>query len=350
MIKTVQIRSFVKGGNHGQYLQALGLAELVKSLLPHAQVAHLDYENHFAKELKIQTFAGMLPKFLTMRYYWDRNLEFTKLGNQADLSIYGSDMIWHLDSDLFLPDPMMFGEKDQARTKISYAPSVGYRIDDEPDWIAPLLDDFKAIGVRDENSANMVSQHSDVAPEFVIDPCFHLMNSKKYSSWFLNEQRQNFVSVYSPLSHRFVSAFQENLDYSELPDWLNNFKYLGYFPRKRFLQDLGKQFTDPLWTVQQIARSKLLITSTFHGVMMALMTKTPFIAVTSPNLTARLQSPIAKAFAQNRLMTMDEFNALSNSKILEFMDDSDLNQEELNRYISDSVVWLQNALSELGDL
>jgi hypothetical protein len=133
-----------------------------------------------------------------------------------------------------------------------------------------------------------------------------------------------------------------------LPHWVNNYKYLGYFPRKRFLKDLSKQFTDPMWTVQQIAKSKLLITSTFHGVMMALMTKTPFIAVMNPNLLARLESPIAEVFSEKRLVTLDELMKLNSEDVLEFIKDDDLNHERLNQYIHSSENWLRSVLTEEG--
>lgn len=346
MIKSIQIRSFVKGGNHGQYLQALGLAELVKKLLPNVEVTHVDYENHFWKELKIQTYGGMLPKFLVMRYYWIKNLKFSPLKHSAEVSIYGSDMIWHLDSDLFLPDRIFFGEQDRSKYKISYAPSAGYRINNEPRWITELLSQFKAVGVRDKNTANLVKDHSENEPVYVIDPCFHLLDSD-YSSWFLNQEKQNYISIYSPLTNELVNAFYANLDLSLLPHYISRFQFYGYFPKKRFLSDLAKQITNPLWTVQQIAKSRLLITSTFHGIMMALMTGTPFIAAISPNLLARLNSPIAKSFSAKRLMTLEEISSLTNKQIEYFMSGSDIDISQLNAYIDQSKIWLSNTLDSV---
>jgi hypothetical protein len=344
VIKTVQIRSFVKGGNHGQYLQALGLAELIKDILPSADVTHLDYENHFWKELKIQTFGGMLPKFLAMRYYWSKNFRFSGLTKVSDVSVYGSDMIWHMDSDLFSTDKKMFGGDDNAKYKVSYAPSVGYRIENEPKWVSEMLDDFLALGVRDRNTEALVTDYSKHASKMVIDPCFHLMNSS-YSGWFKNQAREEFVSVYSPLHNHFIDTFKESLELSDLPGFVGNTKLLGYFPRNRFLHELPKQFTDPMWTVQQIARSKLLITTTFHGVMMALMTRTPFIAVMSPNLIARLDSPIANVFSSERLMSMGAFKELNNQQLEKFLNDSDLSAELLNNYIQYSRDWLNEILT-----
>ena len=347
-MKKVQIRSFVKGGNHGQYLQAIGLAELVKRLLPDAEVTHMDYQNHFLKELKIQTLSGLMPKFLAMRFYWQKNLSYSRLDYKPDLSIYGSDMIWHLDSTTFPPDPIMFGEHDHAKVKISYAPSAGYRVDDEPDWVRRLLRGFLAFGVRDYSTASLVKDQCSVHPVLVIDPCFHLLKSK-YSKWFVNQKRENYVSVYSPLTSSISEAFIQDLDFDLLPPWIRELKYVGYFPRKHFLRELYKQFTDPLWSVQQIARSRLLVTSTFHGVMMALMTKTPFIAVTSPNLIARLKSPIGDVFSEKRLMSIDELSLLTSAQVTRLLSDEDLDVAKLKTYIDDSESWLASYMITDGN-
>jgi hypothetical protein len=284
-----------------------------------------------------------MPKFLTMRFHWQKNLSFSKLDYKSDLSIYGSDMIWHLDSKMFLPDPIMFGEHDNAEVKISYAPSAGYRADGEPDWIAKLLKEFTAFGVRDYSSVSLVKDHCSVDPELVIDPCFHLLKSK-YSKWFINQKRENYVSVYSPLTFNISDAFIQNLDLDSLPPWISDLKYVGYYPRKHFLRELYKQFTDPLWTLQQIARSRLLVTSTFHGVMMALMTKTPFIAITSPNLVARLDSPIGDVFSKKRLMSMDQLSLLDSTQVSKFLSDEDLDEVKLKAYIDDSERWLASSI------
>jgi len=346
MIKTVQIRSFVKGGNHGQYIQALGLSELLKQILPTAKVSHLDYENHFWNELRIQILSGMLPKYLTMRFYWSKNFTFTPISQLSDVSIYGSDMIWHLDSSIFPSDKKMFGEMDDSRHKISYAPSTGYRIQDEPLWIKTLLNGFDSVGVRDRGTHDLVVDHSDLKPVLVVDPCFHLINTN-YSFHFKNQIRKDFITVYSPYAKRLIRNFHQNLDISTLPKFVNNTKYLGYFPRSRFLLDFFRQLTDPLWTLKQISRSKLLITTTFHGVMMALMTNTPFIAITSPNLEARLNSPISSVFSSKRLLSIDAFKLLNNADIEIFLVNDDIDMNALEIYIQKSRDWLKEVLVSL---
>jgi len=345
MSKKIQIRSFVKGGNHGQYLQALGLHEYIKSIFPETEVSHLDYNNHAFKEFKIQLKSGHLPKFLSMSYYWNKRVKFTGFQHSPDISIYGSDMIWHQGSPLFPPDKIFFGEKDTANAKIAFAPSVAARNSKEGSWIKNYLRDFKKIGVRDMNTKQFVYDNAGLEVPYVIDPCFLLLGSK-YEHLIKSDERKDFVSVYSPTSKKLLNLFYKNLDQEHIPEFCKNIDITGYFRRVNFFKEFRKQLKDPLWTVKRIAESKLLLTSTFHGVMMALMTKTPFIAISSPNLEARLNSPISKAFAHYRLLSLNELEKIDNNLLGKFLTDIDIDQDQLNKYLEESKVWLKDAISE----
>ncbi len=331
--KVIQIRSFVKGGNHGQYLQALGLAEMIKSLAPESEVSHLNYNNHFWKELWIQ-FKGLhLIKFIAMSYFWKKNLKFTPLNYEHDVSVYGSDMIWHLLSPLFPADEIFFGKNDDASTKISYAPSVATRGENEPKWIKNYLDDFTSLGVRDYGSKEFVSNHTQREAICVVDPCFFLLESK-YTDQIISTKRKREISVYGGAAYNFILK--------RYPELSKGYKVSvqGYYPKRKVIKYLKTQLNNPLSVVKNISESKLLITSTFHGVMMALMTKTPFIAIASPNLVARLNSPIKKVFGDFRIIG-------GNTKITDltpFLDKTDLDFKYLENYIEESKAFLKDSL------
>lgn len=345
MINKLQIRSFVKGGNHGQYLQALGLYEFLRSEFPELEVSHLNYNNHVFKEIKIQLTGGHLPKYISMMYFWLKRMKFTNLNYRPDVSVYGSDMIWHQGSSLFPPDPIFFGENDSAKVKISYAPSVASRTKKECDWIGKCLQKFKSISVRDKNTKEFVYEHTKRNATYVIDPCFLLIGSK-YNRLIHSKDRLNFMSVYSATPKKVVNSFKKNIDMTKVPEFCKNVDVTGYFQRSDIFKQLTKQLKDPLWTVKRISESKLLLTSTFHGVMMALMTKTPFIAVSSPNLDARLQNPISNCFGSFRLISLGELESLNEKTLQDYLTDTDLDQVKLIEYITQSKQWLKESINE----
>lgn len=338
----IQIKSFVKGGNHGQYLQALGLKALVEEIIPDAQVSHLNYNNHARKEFMTQLKSFHIIKYFTFLFYWNRRIKFTSL-NWPDISIYGSDMIWHLHSNLFLADKLYFGENDESK-KIAYAPSTASREGKEPDWLGLYLNKFLSIGVRDQNTFNLVKEHSAVKPEYVIDPCFFLLKSK-YIKGLDKIKRTERVGIYSNNVGKTLGDLYAIRKVNKLKNPFNKIELYGYFPKKLFFHNINKQLNDPLKVIYQIAKCKILITTTFHGVMMALMTKTPFIAIKSPNLVARLNSPIKNVFGTFRLISTDEFQQLKAQDFEHYLTMEDFNFDLLTSFINASKQKLSNALN-----
>lgn len=339
--KHIQIRSFVKGGNHGQYYQALGLREVLKSILPDSNVSHLNYNNHVLKEIKAQVRGFYFPKYLMFRFFWKNNLCFTKFNDQPDVSVYGSDMIWNQESKLFPPDKVFFGYNDSA-PKIAYAPSVGFRGSNEPSWISNSLSQFSHIGVRDYKTAEFVYDHIGIKPPCVADPCFYLAQSNYIKK---NIKRKNCISIYSTMHKKIYDAFKHIFPVQDREANFDSYNFYGYFPRSSFLKNVYKQLTNPFWTINKIAESKLLLTNTFHGVIVALMTKTPFIAfVTNPNLSARLDSPIKEVFGNFRIINIHEISLINEKNVEKYIVNEDFDYVNLDKYIDESKNWLSNAI------
>ncbi|MDA7448576.1 polysaccharide pyruvyl transferase family protein [Planktomarina temperata] len=345
-MKRIQIRSFIKGGNHGQYLQASGLANIINEIQSGSLVTHLNYENHFYEELKQHIKLGTLPKFLVMRHHWNNDLKFSNLNEKSDVTVYGSDMIWHLDSDLYQPDEIFFGKSDSAQQRIAYAPSTGYRKIPEPGWLNAYLAKFSSIGVRDQNTFNLVKDHSNTQPDFVIDPSFFIRHEENLTLEPTRrpKPRKNYISIYSPSTNLLQERLFDGVRKNSLPGFFMNIKYCGYYQRRAIHRSFSDQFAHPHNALELIANSQLLLTSTFHGVMMALMSNTPFIAVKNPNLVARLDSPISHYFDPTRLLDIDDLGDLDASAIIRLCQADDINIAGLRDYRQKSRLWLTNAL------
>jgi hypothetical protein len=342
----IQIRSFVMGGNHGQYLQALGLRSAVMRLRPDAEVTHLRYNNHVRKELNIQRRGGHLLKYLSMRWFWARNFGFSPFDWEHDLSIYGSDMIWHLESPLFPADKVFFGERDGS-PRIAYAPSVGFRGTEEPDWVAAYLSEFRWIGARDETTVRFVEDHTRTRPTFVIDPCFFLLDTPRAAAWKPDRNRRGLV-VYSAQPGISFPALAEQIGLANLRRRFGRERHLGYHPKSRLpsARRYLPQARDPLRVLDEIANAELLLTSTFHGVMMALMTGTPFVALRSRSLDARLQSPIAATFGQHRLIDPKGLQHITLGTLEDLCGTDDLQPQTLAAYREKSMQHLAEAIEE----
>ena len=172
----VNIYSFVKGANHGQFFQALGLKDLVESIVPDADVRHVYNNNHSFSEIKGHLKGLSIHKYVAFQYWWNKYLNFSS-HESPDVEIYGSDMIWFPQSKIFPFDISFFGETT-CKFRISYAPSAGPVTSDfYKEDVVKGLSGFSFISVRDENTKNFVIRHIEIKPKIVIDPSFFMKKS-----------------------------------------------------------------------------------------------------------------------------------------------------------------------------
>lgn len=340
----IQLRSFVLGANHGQYLQAAGLARAVAELAPNARVTHAHYHNHLSAELKVQTRSLLLPKYCAMRAHWARNISFSPPGAKADITVYGADQIWSFSNPGFPPDPFYFGVGDQAR-KISYAPAMGH-VESEfgfPTWARHALGSFESLSVRDRATQRAVAAVSTATPKVVVDPAFFLcsLSGEAKTSPLIKR-----LAIYCPRARHTVPMLQ-SAGGGYLADWPTDL--LGYVPR-RLAWRLDAQLRKPEAVLARIASSQFVFTSTFHGVIMALMTGTPFVALKSPSLLDRLDAPVGReTFGPHRLIDGDELKALDRTALDELLDASDLRLDRIKALVDQSRNWLGDAISAASD-
>lgn len=340
-LNSISIRSFVLGANHGQYLQAAGLARAVGEAASNAQVTHARYHNHLTSELKVQAKGFLIPKYLAMRLHWERKIAFSNADVGSDVTIYGSDQIWSFSNNSFPPDKYYFGVGDTSR-KIAYAPAMG-AVDRDftfPSWAAESLVSFEALAVRDTATADAVERTLGKRPEIVVDPAFFLVNPGAAVP-----KRENRLAVYCH-SARLTLPKLRTAGTNLIGGWPVDM--YGYAPSREAWRRLSMQLTMPEQVVAGIARSRLLYTSTFHGVVMALMTGTPFVARSSQSLMDRLSSPIGReTFGSFRLLEPDEFDNLARVDVERLLDDSDIDTTKISKLVAASRSWLVDALAKV---
>lgn len=346
MTPHIQIRSFVLGGNHGQFLQAAGLLEAVSDLRPDARVTQAGTHNHLARELKVQTRALLLPKFLYMQWLW-RGIPMSAKNAPAETRVYGSDQVWSFTNPAFDADPYFFGVGDEAK-KIAYAPSMGYVPDDfeAPGWMVESLRRFKAISVRDEGTKSVIERvtgRDDIA--LVSDPAFFLSEARQPDA----PQRDGGLAIYCTRPRIFLEQVLASEGGRALAG-LSPVRCYGYAPKRQALQQLPQQFVGPRELVHRYARAQFVLTSTFHGVVMALMTGTPYLAMHSPNLEARLQSPVGRAGVPPwRMRRLEEMRDLTAADMDRLMSSDGIDRAAITREVETSRAWLSHALGRDGE-
>lgn len=273
-----------------------------------------------------------------MQFHWNNALQFTDGQYRPDLTVYGSDMIWNRKSGLFPLDNFFFGANDFARRAIAYAPSGGAQVLSSKDYSPSMVAFFRRlshIGVRDVPTKELVRDASGKSCELVLDPAFFLMKAMPEASTIPS-------GVARHQAH--VTAYTHNPRVRWHLRSIAQARFVGYWPRRSALTSVGQQVRPPLSMLRDVAGSSLLVTSTFHGVVMALMTNTPFVCVADVSVRARLRGPISKLFCPERLMTESEFERQSRSSLMGFCDRSDMSVQLLESMVQDSFLWLRSAV------
>ena len=332
----INIYSFVKGANHGQFFQALGLKDLVESIFPDADIRHIYNNNHSFSEIKGHLKSLSIHKYIAFQYWWNKYLNFEP-HVAPDIEIYGSDMIWFPQSKIFPFDTSFFGET-KCKFRISYAPSAGPVTSDfYKEEVAERLNGFSHISVRDKNTQKFVKKHCKFEAKIVIDPSFFIKDIQDISKGLIGSSFSKRALIYSSSDHKLMKNLAINLKSNNLID---SYQFFGYYSRAHSIFYASKICKNPLDFFKEAERSKLIITDTFHGVMVALITKTAFIAIRSPSLMARLNSPIMDCFSNKRLI--NSVNELNYSYI---KSSDDIKFDKIQEYMDESKDFLTRSLS-----
>ncbi len=328
------------GANHGQYLQAYGLSRQIKRINREIKIYHPLHHNHFFKEFLIHLNRGSIFKFLTFLFFWFKRFSFIKKDKKVPIVIYGSDMIWHFQSKLFKPDKYFFRKNHNKEISISYAPSTSWRDKNNEPSYKNLISNFQHVSVRDNSTYDLVKEVSDFNPSLVCDPAFFILDNYFVSkSDFIKNHLILKVGIYGhqqifkPIINKYSNIFK-NADISPFT----------YKKRIDYLVRFYEQFNDPLNIIKSYQKKDFIFTNTFHGIILALITKKPFLAIASKNLYSRIQ--LYQCYFSEKRILKEENISIENLDFDYLMDTKDIEYEELKKFIESSKNWLDKNLSK----
>lgn len=334
----IRIRTYVLGINHGQLLQAKGMCDILQETYPQASVKLDLYHNHILKEVYSQFKKLSLIKSIALLLNWFHHCKFSLPRFQRDLTAFGADTIWMHNHPVAPNDEYFFGSDIQDGVLAAICPSNAGSPYPASKNIQMLLRRFRLIGVRDNHTSNFVNNTINKEVPVVCDPAFFIDTSKLKTATLRQQQK---ITVYA----NSCGSIQRELnsDSTEKRDPQINYVFLGYFPHP--LQNISKQFLGIYGVLNEISQSKLLITDTFHGVIMALITRTPFLLLKSDIVLSRLNGPTMQLFGAFRICDIQDLNLkLQNPKIYAH---DDLDYNELESFVDFSK---KHIISELKNI
>jgi len=301
------------------------------------------------KCLKLRNFAGFRDKNIALSPKIYKSLkEIKKFYPKADLYITGSDQVWACD--LTNPNDWIFyldfGNKDTKR--ISYAASFGFSYFPVIDKMKfkELLSHFDLISVREDNGISICKKNNFNALRCVD------------STFLLSKYR--YMSLMSPRKYQepFVFLYLVNVSTPEEIHWsqlkylfeTKNIKYIittgsGYSPAKEIFDGAIYDYATVEEWLSNIYYSEIVLTSSFHGVALSIILQKDFIYLPLRGKNGsgnnRITDLLNSAGLQIRYTdNIEEVKRLMN----EHIDYKHINDNLLEKLISESVIFLNNAL------
>lgn len=284
----IGIITFHWGANHGAVLQVYALSQYL-CMKYHADVEIIDYQpknleytvfnaikqcrpraiiqklKENRKEQKIKKFRKRLK--LSKRYY--TNAELINSGACYDILITGSDQIWNpsfLRYGEGKTTPVYFLNFGNVNTKkISVSASFGCeKFPEECQKIVkPLLEQFQDISVREKTGKNIL-KNMQICSTVTADPT-SLLSKECYLKLCCSDYRAEKKYISKMILRSQTKEVRKLIDAICASYELKNIKDIEYLTINEWLT--------------AIRDSYIVITNSFHCVMMCLKLHTPFVVI-----------------------------------------------------------------------
>ena len=197
-----------------------------------------------------------------------------------DAVVIGSDEVFALHTG---PTPILFGHATPANCVFSYAASFGpTRYDDILkrhclEFVRGGILRMSGISVRDKNSFDIIHKLTGMLPNIVCDPVLLYGYDKE-----INQLHKPKLPPYL-----LIYAYDNRMNNN------NEIKYIKEFARRHKLKIVSPGFyhkwcdvninVDPIQLLAYFKYARYIVTDTFHGSVMSIITQSQFVVKTRDN-------------------------------------------------------------------
>lgn len=352
----VGILSMQRIQNYGSFLQAYGLKCILEELgcevqfidyHPGSTIIPADGKTRLGRTLSKVTdvlkqggplsekirFIKYKKNYATNYYPYLGIAEDRNYSSEVDTLIIGSDEVFNCVQNNtnigFTPE--LFGQGSKAKKLISYAASFGnttvdkltrYDIDD---LVAGWLRDFDAISVRDKNSGEIVKTLIGIEPEYNLDPVLMYDFMRKCKKIPSSVPDQDYMLLYGYSGRFSLEECQEIRKYADSKG-LKIFCIGG-------VQICCDKFIDvnPFEVITYFKQADCIVTDTFHGSILSIITHRQFVAVIRKSgygNSQKLIDLLDRLHLENRILkSIKELPGLIKTRIDYTVTDKEINME-----------------------
>lgn len=323
-MKQVGIITHYDVHNHGALLQLTALCRVLYKMGADAKALQFEKNYDFlGHNLKTKYEISIKSVGFYLKYFRDKGLgctwynykkrrtlnqykkdshligEYYSSAKELDAVFIGSDEVFALHTG---PTPVFFGHGLPTDNIFSYAGSFGPTTFEEIRKLNTLgfvksgLEGMKSITVRDFNSAEIVEKLIDKRPPIVVDPVI-LYGFENEISSLKQPDIPKFVLIY---------AYDNRMNDPE------EVKFIKEYAKKCGLKTVSAGFyhewcdynidIDPISLLSYFKFSDCVITDTFHGSIMSLITGARFVAKTRESNHLKLVNLLREYDVEDRII------------------------------------------------
>lgn len=316
-MKKIGIVTFCRANNFGAICQAYGLSQYLKDK---NEVEFLNVEfnpnktnqHQVIKKNKLSQKVIAKIKKIKFEQYRKKNLKVlndviqddkysSDIQNRYDYYIVGSDQVWN--TDITNKTRAFFLDFVKDKPKIAYAASYGRENinDTEIKWSEEYLKDFKAVSVREIQSAEYLKQKLNIDAKVVCDPVFLLDKEKWIKENNLKTRNKQYILVYYMECNSTLKSIIDNIkkEYN-CPivaikggiEKLENVKHINGSGPRDFLNI--------------IYNAKLVVTNSFHALAFSIIFNKDVIVFEHSKWNLRISNLLRLTQNKSRIITLND--------------------------------------------
>lgn len=333
----IGILTFHCANNYGAVLQAYGLQEYLKDL--GHEVFIIDYRPKYLLA-PYKVFGNKLPNvhlFLKILYWlrslliapkrwkriWEFNafrkkylntyqFNFSKIENDFDIFIFGSDQIWNPIITHGI-DKIFFGDFNAASMKklVAYSASAGsvHNVsNDDVKYIVKQLRKFNSIGIREKSFASLLHSFA-LDCHVTLDPVL-LAGRSVFDRISINRISEN----------NYLLLFQLDYDYrvEKIALHIANIKGLNIVKINSSSESVKdwniKSSVSPTLFLSYIKNAMYVVTSSFHGTALSILFEKDFTSVCLNEQNGeRITNLLEQLNLKDRIITFENQKIKTNS-------------------------------------
>ena len=265
-----------------------------------------------------RTIYNMKKRSTLKKFRVNQNLigEYYSHAEGLDLVVIGSDEIFSIEPGL---NPWFFGMGVPCKNVISYAASFGSTTKEficdmyAEEFIAAGLKHLSNCSVRDENSQSIVSFYTDTTPTIVCDPVILYGYTEEIARAKENRRKnkEKYILVYS-----YDNTMNEAENVSKIKEYAKSRGLKLYsvgFYHKWCDRNIN---VDPLDIFDWFVNAEEVITDTFHGAVLSIVTNsTMFVKLKPTNRNKLLWLMKEYGLVERVLDDFSELKRVSEKKI-----------------------------------